>query len=82
MAKIQKWSIELYSEVHNVEYTPRTLFSKAKIKIDDKTYPIHSAKLFGASQEVFRLGGERAVISIEKNKKATLSVDNETIKEI
>ena len=82
MAKIQKWSIELYGEVHNVEYTPRTLFLKAKIKIDDKTYPIHSAKLFGASQEVFRLGGERAVISIEKNKKATLSVDNETIKEI
>lgn len=82
MAKIQKWSIELYGEVHNVEYTPRKLFSKAKIKIDDKTYPIHSAKLFGASQEVFRLGGERAVISIEKNKKATLSVDNETIKEI
>ena len=82
MAKIQKWSIELYGEVHNVEYTPRTLFSKAKIKIDDKSYPIHSAKLFGASQEVFRLGGERAVISIEKNKKATISVDNELIKEI
>lgn len=82
MAKIQKWSIELYGEVHNVEYTPRTLFSKAKIKIDDKTYPIHSAKLFGASQEMFRLGGERAVISIEKNKKATISVDNELIKEI
>ena len=82
MAKIQKWSIELYGEVHNVEYTPRTLFSKAKIKIDDKTYSIHSAKLFGASQEVFRLGGERAVISIEKNKKATISVDNELIKEI
>lgn len=82
MAKIQKWSVELYGEVHNVEYTPRKLFSKAKIKIDDKTYPIHSAKLFGASQEVFRLGGERAVISIEKNKKATLSVDNEIIKEI
>ena len=82
MAKIQKWSIELYGEVHNVEYTPRTLFSKAKIKIDDKTYPIHSAKLFGASQEMFRLGGERAIISIDKNKKATLSIDNEFIKEI
>ena len=82
MAKIQKWSVEIGGEVHNVEYTPRSLFSKAKIKIDDKTYPIQSAKLFGASQEMFRLGGERAIISIEKNKKATLCVDSETIKEI
>lgn len=82
MAKIQKWSIELAGEMHSVEYTPRKLFSKAKIKINDKTYPMHSAKLFGASQEVFMLGSERAIISIAKNKKATLSVDNELIKEI
>ncbi len=82
MAKAQKWSVEIGGEVHSVAYTPRTLFSKAKIKIDDKTYPIHSAKLFGAAQEVFRLGGERAVISIAKNKKASLSVDNEPVKEI
>ena len=82
MAKIQKWSVELYGEMHVVEYTPRTLLSKAKIKIDDKTYPIHSAKLCGASQEMFRLGGERAVISIDKSKKAALFVDNEFIKEI
>ena len=82
MSKFQKWTIELYGEVHNVEYSPRTLFSKAKIKIDGKTYPIHSAKLFGASQEVFRLGGERAVISIDGSKKATISVDSEIIKEI
>ena len=82
MAKIQKWSIELSGEMHSVEYTPRQLFSKAKIKINDKTYPLHSAKLFGASQEVFMLGSERAIISIAKNKKATLSVDNELIKEI
>lgn len=82
MTKYQKWSVELYGEVHNVEYTPRTLFSKAKIKIDGKIYPLNSAKLFGESQELFRLGGERAVISIDKKKKATLSVDNEIIKEI
>lgn len=82
MAKIQKWSIELGGEMHSVEYTPRTLFSKAKIKINDRTYPLHSAKLFGASQEVFMLGSERAIISIAENKKATLSVDNELIKEI
>ena len=82
MAKSQKWSIELGGEMHSVAYTPRTLFSKAKIKINDKTYPMHSAKLFGASQELFMLGSERAVISIAENKKATLTVDNELIKEI
>lgn len=82
MAKIQKWAIELGGEMHSVEYTPITLFSKAKITIDGKTYPIHSAKLFGASQEVFMLGHERAIISIADNKKASLSVDSELIKEI
>lgn len=82
MAKSQKWSIELGGEMHSVEYTPRTLFSKAKIRINDKTYRMHSAKLFGTSQEVFMLGSERAVISISSNKRATLYVDNELIKEI
>ena len=82
MAKRQKWSVELSGEMHSVEYTPRTLFSKAKIKINDKTYPLHSAKLFGASQELFMLGSERAVISIADNKKASLTVDNELIREI
>ena len=43
---------------------------------------VYAAKLFGASQEVFMLGSERAIISIANNKKATLSVDNELIKEI
>lgn len=82
MAKIQKWSIVIENEVHTVEYTPRSLFSKAKIKIDGKEYPLHSAKLFGASQDMFRLGGERAVISIDKSKVATITVDGELIKEI
>ncbi len=82
MPRIQKWSIVIENEVHNVEYTPRTLFSSAKIKIDGKSYPLHSAKLFGASQEMFRLGGERAVISIGRGKVATLNVDGEEIKEI
>ena len=66
MAKIQKWSTEINGETHTVEYRPRSLFSSAKITIDKKEYPLHSAKLFGASQEMFRLGGERAVISIDK----------------
>ena len=82
MAKIQKWSIELSGEMHSVEYTPRNLFSKAKIKINDKTYTMHSAKLFGASQEVFMLGSERAIISIAENKVASLTVDGEFVKEI
>ena len=82
MSKIQKWSIIIDNEVHTVEYTPRTLFGGAKIKIDNKEYPLHSAKLFGESQDMFRLGGERAIISIDKNKRATISVDGETIKEI
>lgn len=79
MAKIQKWSIELNGETHSVTYISRTIFSKAKIKINDRVYPIHSAKLFGESQEVFMLGSERAIISIAKNKSATLTVDGELI---
>lgn len=82
MARTQKWSTQINNEIHTVEYTPRSLFSKARIKIDDKEYPLLSAKLFGESQEMFRLGGERAVISIGKNKVATVTVDGELIKEI
>ena len=79
MAKIKKWSIELNGETHSVIYMSRTLFSKAKIKINDRVYPIPSAKHFGESQEVFMLGSERAIISIAKNKDATLTVDGELI---
>lgn len=82
MPKIQKWSVIIENEVHTVEYTPRTLFSSAKIKIDGKEYPLLSAKLFGTSQDMFRLGGERAIISIGKGKVATITVDGEEIKEI
>ena len=82
MARTQKWSTQINDEMHSVEYTPRSLFSKAKIKIDGKIYPLHSAKLFGESQEMFRLGGERAVISIAKNKVASITVDGEPIKEM
>lgn len=79
MAKKQRWSTEIGGTVHTVEYTPRTLFSGAKIKIDENTYPLYSAKLFGASQDAFKLGDEMAVISISKNKKATLTVSGEQI---
>ncbi len=82
MVKIQKWSVEIGEETHTVEYKPRSLFASAKITIDGKEYSLHSAKLFGASQEMFRLGGERAVISIDNNKKATITVDGELIQEI
>ena len=82
MPRIQKWSVIIENEVHTVEYTPRTLFSSAKIKIDGKEYPLHSAKLFGTSQDMFRLGGERAVISIDKGKKATITIDGEEVREI
>lgn len=82
MSRIQKWSVIIENEVHTVEYTPRTLFLSAKIKIDGKEYPLLSAKLFGPSQDMFRLGGERAIISIGKGKVATITVDGEEIKEI
>ena len=82
MAKIQKWSTEINGETHTVEYRPRSLFSNAKVTIDGKEYPLHSAKLFGASQEMFRLGGERAVISIDKNRKASITLDGELLNEI
>ena len=81
MAKAQKWSVDIGGETHTVAYKPRSIFASAKITIDGKEYPLHSAKLFGASQEVFRLGGERAVISIDKKKKATITLEGELINE-
>ena len=79
MARKQKWTINAQDCIHTVEYTPRTLFSKAKIKIDENIYPLYSARLFGSSQEAFKLGDEMAVISILRNKKATLTVSGEII---
>lgn len=81
MAKKQIWSIDIDGTTHTVEYTKRTLFKKAQIKIDEHTYPIYSAKLCGTSEEAFRLGGEMAMISIAKNKKATITVAGEVISE-
>lgn len=82
MAKNQKWEVDIYGENHTVEYVPRTLFSKAQIIINGKEYPLLSAKLFGGSSEVFRLGGERAIITIDADKKATLTLDGEVLTEI
>ncbi len=79
MAKKQKWTINSEDGVHTVEYTPRGIFKKAKIKIDENTYPLYSAKLFGASEEAFKLGSEMAIISITKNKRAKLTVSGEEI---
>jgi hypothetical protein len=81
MAKKQIWSMDIDGTTHTVEYTKRTLFKKAKIKIDENTYPLYSAKLFGTSEEAFRLGSEMAIISIAKNKKATLTVSGDIISE-
>lgn len=80
MAKKQKWTIESEDGIHMVEYTPRSLFKKSKIKIDENTYPLYSAKLFGTSEEAFKLGSEMAIISIAKNKRASLTVSGEEIK--
>ena len=80
MAKKQKWTIESEDGIHTVEYTPRSLFKKSKIKIDENTYPLYSAKLFGTSEEAFKLGSEMAIISIAKNKRASLTVSGEEIK--
>lgn len=79
MAKKQKWTVTSDTETHTVEYTPRTLFSRAKIKIDENTYPLYSARLFGESQEAFKLGDEMAVISVAKNRRASLTVSGEII---
>lgn len=81
MAKKQIWSIDIDGTTHTVEYTKRTLFKKAQIKIDEHTYPLYSAKLCGTSEEAFRLGGEMAMISIAKNKKASITVAGEVISE-
>lgn len=79
MGKKQRWTVTAESCTHTVEYTPRTLFSRARIKIDENTYPLYSAKLFGESQEAFKLGDEMAVISVTKSRKATLTVSGEVI---
>lgn len=81
MAKSQKWTVESGNTVHTVEYTRRTLFRTAKIRIDENTYPLYSAKLFGTSQDAFKLGDEMAIISISRNKRATLTVSGEVIGE-
>ncbi len=82
MAGKQKWSVELEGAVHTIEYTPKSLFGGAKIKIDESVYPLYSAKLFGASEEAFMVGGEMASISIAKNKRATVKVAGDIISEI
>ena len=41
MAKKQKWTVTSDTGTHTVEYTPRTLFSRAKIKIDENTININ-----------------------------------------
>lgn len=82
MARKQKWSVEIDGVTHNIEYTPKALFSGARIKIDESVYPLYSAKLFGASEEAFMVGGEMSSISIAKSKKATVKVAGEIISEI
>ncbi len=81
MAKKQRWMTEIDGTKHIILYTPRTLLSRAKITINGSTYPLYSAKLFGESQDAFKVGEDRAVITIARNKKATLSVEGEEIAE-
>lgn len=81
MARKQRWSTVIGGVKHTVEYTPRTLFSGAKIKIDENTYPLYSAKLFGESQDAFRLGEEMAIISIARNKKAIITLAGDILPE-
>lgn len=81
MAKKQTWITEIDGTKHVIHYSPRTLFSRAKITINGNTYPLYSAKLFGESQDAFKLGDSRAIITIAKNKKATVAVDGEVLGE-
>lgn len=81
MSKKQKWSVEIDGVTHTVEYRSRTLFSRARIKIDGSEYPLYSAKLHGASCEPFMVGGEPATISIARGGRASITVSGEIIPE-
>ncbi len=75
MAKIQKWTAVLEGETHTVEYQPKGLFGKSKITIDGTTFPLLS------KNEAFRLGESRAIITVGKGKKATVTLDGEVLEE-
>ena len=81
MAKLQKWTTEIEGEAHSVAYKRPSLFSKAKITIDEFTFPLVSVKLFSAHREVFRLGDRQAILDIAKSGKAKIILDGEALEE-
>lgn len=81
MAKLQKWSTEIDGELHTVIYRKRTLFKKAQITIDEFTFPLVSVKRFSSHREVFRLGGEQAILEVAKGGKASIILGGERLPE-
>lgn len=81
MAKLQKWSVDIEGEVHTVAYRKRSLFRKAKITIDEFTFPLVSVKLFSSHREVFRLGDKQAILEVAKNGKASIILDSDKLVE-
>ena len=81
MAKLQKWTTQIDGEVHTVAYKRPSIFGKAKITIDEFTFPLVSVKLFSAHREVFRLGDRQAILDIAKSGKAKILVDSEALEE-
>ena len=82
MAKLQKWSVDIEGEVHTVAYKKRSLFGKAKITIDEFTFPLVSVKLFSSHREVFRLGDKQAILEVAKNGRASIILDGDKLEEI
>ena len=83
MSKKQAWSVTLDEENHEVAYA----FSRAKgrmtVTIDGEAFDMPCG-LFGckaARREPFRLGDYQAILAVEKNGRATLIVDGETVAE-
>ena len=67
MARKQTWSVMLDGVEHTVSYR-RALGRCVIVEIDGEPFRIPK----GAREEPFLLGGEQAVLSIQKNGKATL----------
>lgn len=81
MAQLQKWTAEIEGEVHTVAYQRPSIFGKAKITIDEFTFPLVSVKLFSEHREVFRLGDRQAILEVAKSGKAKIILDGEALEE-
>ena len=81
MAKLQKWTTEIDGETHSVAFKRPCLFCKARITIDEFTFPLETVKPFSSHREIFRLGDRQAILEVTKSGKAKIILDGEELEE-